>query len=313
MVAKKGAVKAHHFAHFTNAACDEWYGNKGDWHIEMQNLFPKENQEVILEVDGEKHIADVCIEKPCGQRLVIEFQDSPISYKEFIRRTKFWKDNNSDVIWVFNLLDKDIREVPNGYTNGLYRYQWYRAFSTLGEEMFPGITVFFYINPVTKTYFLNSEGYDGKPRWTIRGNHHGEPFLLQLESVGHYIPDAIDIDDEYFEYYVKGYSGITGKKCYDFKKFIDERIKSKYEDPTDYNGQLWIRFNDLDSFYSDKFINHIQTLQRKALNKSITVYIYIREEKKSRLITVYYPDRIELVKKLYIIYGKDNIRIAKNK
>ena len=99
MIAKKGNVKDHHFAHQGNYVCDEWSAHKGEWHITMQNLFPKETQEIILEAGEEKHIADVCLQKPCGQRLVIEFQDSPMNYKDFLKRTIFWKKHDADMIW----------------------------------------------------------------------------------------------------------------------------------------------------------------------------------------------------------------------
>ena len=157
MIARKGAVREHHFAHSIDSRCDEWYGNKGEWHIQMQNMFPKETQEVILEVNGEKHIADICIEKVNGQKLVIEFQSSPLSQTEFVRRTQFWRNNNAEVIWVFDVRDKDIREIPKSRTGIEAAYRWRHAFSTIGDSVPDNATVFFYMNPlINNTSCLNN-------------------------------------------------------------------------------------------------------------------------------------------------------------
>jgi competence CoiA-like predicted nuclease len=92
VIAKCGEIKAHHWAHESTQNCDPWWENKGEWHRKWQDEFDNDWQEIIVEENGEKHIAD--IKTPDG--LVIEFQHSPISKEEQQKREKFYKN----MIWV---------------------------------------------------------------------------------------------------------------------------------------------------------------------------------------------------------------------
>ncbi|MBQ4281860.1 MAG: hypothetical protein II753_07170, partial [Spirochaetales bacterium] len=93
--------KSPHFRHFPNCICsDTWkYYDKTQWHKNWQDCFPIEKQEVILESEGKKHIADVLIE---DQKTVIEFQHSYISSEEFLDRNSFYNSFGYKVIWVFD-------------------------------------------------------------------------------------------------------------------------------------------------------------------------------------------------------------------
>ena len=66
-----------------------------DW----QDCFPIEKQEVILESEGKKHIADVLIE---DHKTVIEFQHSKLLIDEFRDRNSFYKSLGYKVIWIFD-------------------------------------------------------------------------------------------------------------------------------------------------------------------------------------------------------------------
>lgn len=118
LIRKLGSVTAHHFAHRPQADCDPWYTNhpgKGSWHKSMQEMFPKECQEVKVYADENPsicHFADVFIERPGKNNIVIEFQHSAISRDVFLERTLFYRSNNcstiegkkiyNSVIWVFD-------------------------------------------------------------------------------------------------------------------------------------------------------------------------------------------------------------------
>lgn len=309
MIAKKGAVKAHHFAHSADYKCDEWYGNKGEWHLEMQNLFPKEYQEVILEVGGKKHIADICIPKPCGQRLIVEFQDSPMSYDEFTKRTEFWQSNGSDVIWVFNIIGKDVREVPDSYKDDEYMYQWYHAFSTLGDDLIEGVTLFFYMDPVVNTTFVDINNGYGQNR-TIRGWKHSDPFLLRLTGIGAYIPDAVDDHGDYFEYRTNGYSGLRGTKCRDFLDFVKKRVEYFHQIPVKApKGDIWVAFKNKKEYEKDKYLSYLSNLLSKPASWCNSIIIYLREERCIRQTYVFYPDRFALIHKLKTLYGEKNVVI----
>ena len=97
---RRGEVNVDHFAH--QLKCDDtWKYDMSAWHSEWQRQFPKRNQEVVIEFDGEKHRADVMA---CGY--VIEFQHSPITADEFNKRNHFYLNYGKKVIWIFDFSDE---------------------------------------------------------------------------------------------------------------------------------------------------------------------------------------------------------------
>lgn len=71
------AVKTH-FAHKRGTICyDDWTHDMSEWHLSWQQLFPEQYREVVIEKNGIKHRADICI-----NNTVIEFQHSPITGKK---------------------------------------------------------------------------------------------------------------------------------------------------------------------------------------------------------------------------------------
>lgn len=109
LIQKKGTIRCHHFAHKSGGACSEFkYYDTSEWHLNWQNKFPIESQEVIkIDENGKKHIADILV-----GNIVIEFQHSNLPYNEFNDRNKFYNDLGYQVIWVF-----DGNEIFNsGYT-----------------------------------------------------------------------------------------------------------------------------------------------------------------------------------------------------
>ena len=124
---RQGQVRRHHFAHWKNRSCiDTWSSDMSEWHINWQAKFPKECQEVVVELDGKKHRADVLIEE---RKLVVEFQHSPIKAKEFAERNEFYIRCGYHVIWLFDMSD--------GFKNGHFvpsddedYYSWKHAWGT---------------------------------------------------------------------------------------------------------------------------------------------------------------------------------------
>ena len=120
LITKMGNIVVHHFAHKASL-CDNWYSeNKGKWHRDMQNLFKKEYQEVILwknnnKSTGEFHIADVCLPLSDGTNLIIEFQHSPMTKEEFFERNRFYtigciedRKKPNTLVWIFDFRNKDM-------------------------------------------------------------------------------------------------------------------------------------------------------------------------------------------------------------
>lgn len=99
----KGKVKKPYFSHIETDNCQ--FGRdkdaKSQWHIRIQEYFPKEAREYIFrdEATGEKHIADVFLE---DKNTVIEVQHSRIDEAEFISRTAFHLNNGRRVVWLFD-------------------------------------------------------------------------------------------------------------------------------------------------------------------------------------------------------------------
>lgn len=95
------AVKTH-FAHKRGTVCyDDWTHDMSEWHLSWQKQFPEQYREVIIEKNGVKHRADVCI-----NNTVIEFQHSPITGEEIAKRNEFYLSCGYQVVWVFDATDK---------------------------------------------------------------------------------------------------------------------------------------------------------------------------------------------------------------
>lgn len=105
MILRKGDVVIHHFAHKAKQCTDSWHYDMSDWHLYMQSLFPKENQEVVVRVDGVVHRADVLMDG-----VVVEFQHSPISIEDVMGRCEFFWNLGNKVCWVMHVPDFSVFE-----------------------------------------------------------------------------------------------------------------------------------------------------------------------------------------------------------
>ncbi|MBQ8464519.1 MAG: competence protein [Alphaproteobacteria bacterium] len=93
VIAKCGEKKAHHWAHESKKNCqNNRWETEGEWHQNWKNKFPKNWQEKIIIINGEKNIADIQNE----QGLVVEFQHSHIKPEEQRARETSYKN----MIWV---------------------------------------------------------------------------------------------------------------------------------------------------------------------------------------------------------------------
>lgn len=120
VISKCGAVKLWHWAHASNHECDSWYKPESLWHREMKGLFPEDFQEVVLP----PHRADVAT-----ARMIVEFQNSPISEEEAVERTSFYRGCRKFVRWVVNgrNFEKDVSfsYLPSEDTGSYYaHFDW---------------------------------------------------------------------------------------------------------------------------------------------------------------------------------------------
>ena len=97
VIAKCGKIRIAHWAHKNNEECPySMKEPKTQWHLNWQNYFPKEWQEVKCtdEQTGEIHIADI----KTTNGLVVEFQHSAINPEERLSRERYHKN----MIWVID-------------------------------------------------------------------------------------------------------------------------------------------------------------------------------------------------------------------
>ena len=98
VILKQGSINIDHFAHESNVCEDNWNYDMSGWHKRMQNYFPKDAQEVVVNYKGKKHRADVLIDD-----VVLEFQFSSITAAEYEERNEFFASAGYRLAWVFNL------------------------------------------------------------------------------------------------------------------------------------------------------------------------------------------------------------------
>lgn len=103
--AKCGSVVVWHWAHVSLEDCDPWFEGITQWHLDWQNLVPKDRREV----KRGRHRADMI----AANGNVVEIQHSYIP-EDAIRKRE---DHYGDMIWIF-----DAREAHrSGRLTFLYR------------------------------------------------------------------------------------------------------------------------------------------------------------------------------------------------
>lgn len=152
---KSVAVKAH-FAHKRNSQCiDDWNHDMSEWHLNWQKRFPSECREVVIENNGIKHRADVCIGKN-----VIEFQHSPLSSEEFKKRNEFYTSCGYEVVWVFDA-ERKIKNPYDDYSldptkSCFSEFVWKRPKETFSKGIQNKVSIFLEytttITPLDKKY-----------------------------------------------------------------------------------------------------------------------------------------------------------------
>lgn len=163
VIPKCGDINIWHWAHKANLDCDDFKEHESPWHREWKSMFPEENRKVIVKKRGDIHIADVKMD----HGLVIEFQNTSISFDKILEREKFY----DDMIWIFNCRDAlDRIEIIGG------SLQWWnprRDFSKCKKSV--------YLDIGDKLFEIESivKDLDGKIQtWTIDGNFRTKDSLL---------------------------------------------------------------------------------------------------------------------------------------
>ena len=189
VIQRRGSINAHHYAHKANKneMCDDWTHDMSDWHRDWQNKFPKENREVVIQLNGVRHRADVRINKT-----IIEFQHSRISDVEFWERNEFYTEAGYEVVWLFDMMEEfDMEHIIAKDRDGHYKwnYHWH-AFDDFVPKDNKDIKVFFQFDD------RFSDGYCGIEQ------------LVWLSPDGkHFVTNGAYDQEEFLSFYIKQDNG----------------------------------------------------------------------------------------------------------
>jgi len=130
VIAKCGEIKIWHWTHKSNNLCDSFKEPETQWHLKWKNEFQGNWQEIIIEKEGKKHIADVFT----SNKIVIEFQNSPISSEAIKEREDFY----GKMKWVLNgeTYGKNIKFFSKkGYIS--FKWNWFpKSWSYSNREIY---------------------------------------------------------------------------------------------------------------------------------------------------------------------------------
>jgi competence CoiA-like predicted nuclease len=127
LLAKCGEIYIWHWQHDHDRNCDPWQEHETAWHREWKAKFPISCQEVIIEKNGERHIADVKTE----QGIIIEFQNSSISKSTIRIREEFYQS----MMWVVNAIEfknnfkirsavtSSLRNIESSFSSQIYEFE----------------------------------------------------------------------------------------------------------------------------------------------------------------------------------------------
>lgn len=127
-----------------------------EWHLSWQRRFPEEYREVVIEKNGIKHRADICI-----NNTVIEFQHSPITGEEIAKRNNFYLYCGYQIVWVFDATDKIKNWIEDSIDPMKCRDDdlcWKRAKQQFAIKMPPQVTIYLqYKTCISNPQYANQE------------------------------------------------------------------------------------------------------------------------------------------------------------
>ncbi len=203
VIPARGKIRIHHFRHKNVEKCPfaHNYEEMTEWHLAHQKCFPIECREVVIKHADDLFRADVCIDygeiRSSKARLfssselyedwsfedskgiVIEFQHSRISQKDFDERNRFYTDAGYHICWVFDardaLLEEDFQFDEAGREHGWYL--WKNPIGTLvgldwWDSFYDGkLTIFLELSDQKYLRVTSSDKNIYRGKITINGNY----------------------------------------------------------------------------------------------------------------------------------------------
>lgn len=187
LIIKKGNVRIKHFAHKNKCTCDDYHENMSEWHRYWQKKFPIRNREVPLKIDDSILQTSFieCLKKTERRAdilcygYVIEFQNSPITSKEFNERTWFYNALGKKVVWIFNMIEEykneKIQLIEERYNKGDNggKYSWKYASKTfINYDSYDNdVILIFQVAEVDNKETDIEQGYFERVIWAINSNN----------------------------------------------------------------------------------------------------------------------------------------------
>ncbi|WP_270565090.1 competence protein CoiA [Clostridium beijerinckii] len=205
LVIKSGNVRLKHFAHKIKSDCEEFDNDMSEWHRNWQKKFPIKNREVVLKVDEDNPFAEHLLKTTHRADVLcygyaIEFQNSPISSKEFNERNYFYYLLRKKVIWIFNMIDLYERDTIECYG------EWYDSKDNGGKYNW---------KYASKT-FINFKSFD-------------EDIIL-IFQINDNKDDEKDSEQCYFERVIWAININNDEKYTDFKRFFTSYSISNFSE-----------------------------------------------------------------------------------
>jgi competence CoiA-like predicted nuclease len=154
VIAKCGDVYMHHWAHKDNKECDPWQEGETDWHRKWKAWLHKDQTEVTVIKNGEKHRVDAAIDLGDSETLYVEFQNSPISLSKIKEREDFY----GNLAWVFNIQDCYPNRFKITFQEEHSTFLWLHP-----RTIFPARKIFLDYHPNSELLFHVKRHYESQP------------------------------------------------------------------------------------------------------------------------------------------------------
>ncbi len=168
-----GNFNTWHWRHKNKKECDNWWEPETEWHRKWKSNFPENWREVVHfdSQTGEKHIADIKTNKG----VVLEFQNSPITFEEVISRELFYKK----LIWIING-NKFKNNFEFGYKLPDPKSNFPPGFKFLGYKHIMGYNSFKY--PTTNNMVELINKINGIPITQLIDKYHSRHFTFNWKN-----------------------------------------------------------------------------------------------------------------------------------
>ena len=114
MIAKKGEVSVHHFAHKPGCVCKGRIAG-ADWKGGWKALFPDDYKRKTLADDaGAKVMADMYFEHADGTKVIVQFKNGFTKRARFAQMVDVFTENADKVAWVFDATGNDHLKMWDG-------------------------------------------------------------------------------------------------------------------------------------------------------------------------------------------------------